>query len=184
MHTTEVFPPRYHFKLALLGAAIPNLFTFCAATQYLTTTASLPLPQDSEGICFDSDSHQIGVDNYSSYSISNNLEHFTFPITPCHATLLGVNGRRKVPGTGTVCWLIDENFGVPSKVILHYTLYVPSSPICLLSPQHWAQCANYQFPTSEGTWCATYSNKLVLYWSQQSRVRRIPINPKTNTPIF
>ena len=74
--------PRYHFKVALLGAAIPHLFTSCTATQYRTTTASLPLPQDSEGISFDSDSHQIGVENHSSYYISNNLEHFKSPITP------------------------------------------------------------------------------------------------------
>ena len=92
--------PRYRLKMALLGVGISYLFTSCAATQYNTLTASLPLLQAYEGIRFDSDSHQIRVDNHSAYSISNNLEHFTYPITPCNAMLLGVNGKSKVPGTG------------------------------------------------------------------------------------
>ena len=126
----------YRFKVALLGAATPNLFTSCTATQYKIKTVSLPIPQDSEGIRFDSDSHQIGVDNHSSYSISNNLNHFTSSITLYNATLLGVNGQSKVPGTGIVRWLIDDDFGVPCKIVIQNTLYVPASSICLLSPQH------------------------------------------------
>ena len=128
--------------------------------------------------------YTIGIDNHTSYSISNNLEHFTFPITPSNSMLLGVNGKSKVPGTGTVRWLIDDDFGVQSKIILQNKLYVPTSPICLLSPQHWAQCFNGHFPTSEGKWFVTYSNNFFLHWSQQSRVRTIPISPKTDTPIF
>ena len=159
----KYFSPRYRLKVALPGEAITQFFTSCAATQYKTSTATLPLPQDCEGIRFDAESHQIGVDNHSSYSISKNLEYFTSTITPCNATLIRVNGRIKVSGTGTVHWLIDNDFGVWSKIVLQSTFYVHVSHICPLSPQQWAQCSNDHFPTSEGLWCATYSNKVVLH---------------------
>ena len=113
---------RYRSKVALLRVAIPYLFISYAATKYKTSTSSLPLPQAYEGTRFDSDSHQIGADNQSSYSISNNLEHFTSPITICNATLLGVNRKSKVPRTGTVRWLIDDVFGVQSKIVFQNTL--------------------------------------------------------------
>ena len=121
---------RYRFKVALLGAAVPHLFTSCTATQYKILTTSLPLPQAYDGIRFDSDSHQIGVNNHNSYSISNNFEHFTSPITPCNAMLLKVNGENKVPGTGTVCWLSDEDFGVPSKIVLQNTISSTLGSMC------------------------------------------------------
>ena len=144
---------RYRFKVSLLGVAIPHSFISCAATQY-------------KAPAFDSDSHQIGVYNHSSYSISNNLEHFISPITPFNFMLLGVNGKSKVPGTGIVRCLIDDDSRFQSKIVLQNTLYIPTSPICLLSPRHWDQCANDHFPNSEGIWCDTYSNKIVLHWSQ------------------
>ena len=142
------------------------------------------MPQTYEGIRFDSDSHQIGVDNHSSYSISNNLKHFTSPITPFNVMLLGVNGKSKVPGTRTICWMIDDDFGVQSKIVFQNILYVPASPICLPFPQHWDQCDNEHFPTSEGTWCVTYSKKVVLHWSQLSRVRTIPKSKDQHTHLL
>ena len=90
--------------------------------------------------------------------------------------LLGVNGKSKVLGTETVCWLINDDFGVQSNIVLQKTLY--ASPICLLSPQHRAQCAYDHFPTKEGTWCTIYSNKVVLHWSQKITGQNNPYQPK------
>ena len=65
---------RYWSTFALIGVASPHLFISSIATQCQISSTSLPLPQAYDGTRFDSDSHQIGVENHSSYSISNNLE--------------------------------------------------------------------------------------------------------------
>ena len=136
------------------------------------------------GYTFDSDSFKIGVDNHSSFSLSNCRDHFVGPITPLNANLLGINGVSAIKGRGTICWTIEDDDGVPHTITLHNALYVPSSPVCLLSPQHWAQVVNDHYPLQEGTWCATYSKSVVLHWDQRKFCRTIPINSSTNTPVF
>ena len=61
--------------------------------------------------------------------------------------------------------------------------YVPSSPMYLLSPQHWNQVMQDHVPDEEGTWCATYSRSVALYWNQRKFKRTIPINNRTNIPV-
>ena len=88
--------------VTLLGVASTHLFTSYSATRYKQYYTSLPLPQAYKGTRFDSDSHQIGVDNHSSYPISNKHEYFISLITPRNATMLRINVKSKVSGTGTV----------------------------------------------------------------------------------
>ena len=103
---------------------------------------------------FDSDSFQIGIDNHSSYSISNNLEHFIAPLRPLHTQLLGTNSISAIKGRGTICWKIDDDNGCTHLITLPDDLYIPSSPISLLSLQRWAQVMKDHYPEKEGTWCA------------------------------
>ena len=147
-------------------------------------TSTTSIGNHKLGYRFDSDSFQIGVDNQSSFSISNNLEHFVSPPSPISAKLIGVNGVSSILAKGTVCWKIDDNNGRSHRITLPNTLYVPSSPICLLSPQHWSQTSDDHSPEKDGTWCATYSETVDLHWDQRRYHRTIPINNRTNTPVF
>ena len=104
-----------------------------------SSTAPIPVIKTDNTYRFDSDSFRIGVDNQSSYSISNNLDDFITPPLPMKAKLLGINGVSPIMGRGTVRWHIDDDDGLTHPITLPNTLYVPSSPMCLLSPQHWAQ---------------------------------------------
>ena len=143
-----------------------------------------PVIKTENGFRFDSDSFRIGVDNQSSFSISNNLDDFITPPSPINAKLLGINGVSAILGRGTVRWHIDDDDGRTHPITLPNTLYVPSSPMCLLSPQHWAQVMKDHLPEAEGTWCATYSRSVILYWDQRKYKRTIAISPRTNTPVL
>ena len=65
--------------------------------------------------------------------------------------------------------------------IIPGTIYAPQAPHRLLSPQHWSQAANDNHPTTNGTWCATYSDHIILHWYQCNYKRTIPLDRSTNT---
>ena len=174
---------RFRFFTAILGVSAPRqISSFTSSTTYHSHANRQPLPP--EAFSFDSDSFRIGIDNHSSYSISNNIKHFSPPPAHCNATLVGINSRDPVPGIGTVHWTIDDDNGTPHTIHLPGTLYVPNAPICLLSPQHWSQHACDNYPTINGTWCATYAHSVILHWSQNLRQHTIPLHKDTNTPIM
>ena len=108
---------------------------------------------------FDSDSFKIGVDNHASRTISNNINHFITALTPTANTILrGAGGTLTVRGTGTIRWQVLDDNGQTHSFLIKEALYVPDMPHCLLSPQHWAQQSNDDFPRKHGTWCATYAD--------------------------
>jgi GAG-pre-integrase domain len=47
-----------------------------------------------------------------------------------------------------------------------------------MSPQHWSQEASDNVPDRDGTWCATYNDRVVLQWSQSKFKKTINIDPK------
>ena len=136
------------------------------------------------GYHFDSDSFKIGVDNHSSFTISNNVHHFAGKLRPYKAKLLGIGGISAIHGRGTIRWTFDDDDGYHHTIVIKDAIYVPSAPICLLSPQHWAQVAKDHSPLQDGTWCATFSKSVVLHWDQYKFSRTIPICPKSNTHVF
>lgn len=58
-------------------------------------------------------------------------------------------------------------------IIIPNSLYVPNTQMRLLSPQHYAQESNDNQPKKDGTWCATYHDRIVLYWKQRRYKRTI-----------
>ena len=124
------------------------------------------------------------MDNHSSFTISNNVHHFVGKLRPYKAKLLGIGGISAIHGRGTIRWTFDDDDGYHHTIVIKDAIYVPSAPICLLSPQHWAQVAKDHSPLQDGTWCATFSKSVVLHWDQCKFTRTIPICPKTNTPVF
>jgi hypothetical protein len=86
---------------------------------------------------------------------------------------------------GTIIWKVLDNDGTKRIIQIPNSFYVPESKIRLLSPQHWAQELNDNTPNMHGTWCATYSDKIVLHWQQAQIRKTIPIDQNgTNTGIL
>ena len=139
-------------------------------------------PQDSK-YKYDSDSFEIGVDNHASKTISNDSSQFISYITPTPKTILrGAGGNLKVKGVGTVRWKIEDDDGKEHELIIKGCLYVPDMSSCLLSPQHWSQQAQDNFPTNRGTWCATFADSCVMQWDQRKYTKTILYDKNTNTP--
>jgi hypothetical protein len=53
--------------------------------------------------------------------------------------LKGIGSSLHIAGTGTLCWKITDNNGDTIFLIIKNSLFVPSAPMCLLSPQTIAQ---------------------------------------------
>jgi hypothetical protein len=110
---------------------------------------------DPQDVIFDSDSFLIQIDSGASRSISNDKSHFE-SIEPLDtndpAGILGPTGDKS-----------------------------PAFKTCLLCTQHWSQSANDHFPTRNGTWQASYSDHIVLYWDQHRFTRTVPWDASTKT---
>ena len=90
---------------------------------------------------FDSDSKRILIDNCASYSISHDREDFVAELQPVRRQIKGIGGTLGDVQKGTITWWIEDDNGCPHKITLPGSLYIPTSPSRLLSPQHWAQVA-------------------------------------------
>mmetsp|Transcript_11647 Transcript_11647/g.21160 ORF Transcript_11647/g.21160 Transcript_11647/m.21160 type:complete len:157 (-) Transcript_11647:17-487(-) len=104
---------------------------------------------------FDSDSFLIQVDSGASRSISNCKADFESlePIDP--------KDSHKISGpTG------EES---------------PAFKTCLLCTQHWSQSTNDHFPQRNGTWQASFSDKIVMYWDQRRYKKTVSWDSRTNT---
>ena len=135
-------------------------------------------------ICFDTDSFQIGIDNHSSKCISNNLKDFVGPISECSGSLTGISGKLKIIGTGKIRWKIEDDQGKVHAITIRDALYVPDADLRLLSPQHWSQSVKDHKPQRNGTWSATYHDKVILFWNQGKFRKTVKLNPGTNVAIF
>jgi hypothetical protein len=136
-------------------------------------------------VIFDSDSFPIQIDSGASRSISNDNSHFE-SIEPLDtndpAGILGPTGDKSpIKGKGTIRWKIEDDNGVVHTIKLKNALYVPAFKTCLLCAQHWSQSANDHFPTRNGTWQASYSDHIILYWDQRRFTRTVPWDASTNT---
>eukprot|EP00978_Attheya_sp_CCMP212_P033806 scaffold138358_cov66-Attheya_sp.AAC.1 len=92
----------------------------------------------------DFNSFVITVDNCCTTSVTNNLKDFIEPPKDRKTAVSGMGGTILATDRGT-------------KV-----LYAPDAPFRLLSPQHWSQQVDDNYPKKHGTWCATYDDTVVL----------------------
>jgi hypothetical protein len=153
-----------------LPTQAPHQAQFYALT---STTSNLPDTLDTIHLTFDTDSRSIKVDNCSSSSISSYLDDFFGTPTPSNLQVRGIGGTASNISTGTIVWRIKDDEGVTHNIKLPKSLYIPEAPTCLLSPQHWAQTAQDHKPLWDGTWCTTYTDRIILYWGQQKYRRTI-----------
>ena len=81
----------------------------------------------------------------------------------------GYSGKPvQITHKGTIQWEILDDSGKRQTIKIPESYYVPNSNTRLLSPQHFSQQSNDNFPSKRGTWCATYDDEIVLQWQQRS----------------
>jgi hypothetical protein len=88
-----------------------------------------------------------------------------------------------VSAVGTIRWTFDDDAGVSHALLIPGWLYIPDSPARLFSPQHWAQERKDDFPKRNGTWQATFADRMKLVWGQEKFSRRITFD-KSNVATF
>ena len=130
----------------------------------------------SNKVRFDSDSKRILIDNCASYSISHDKEDFVGELKPVKRQIKGIGRTLGDVQKGTIIWWIEDDYGCPHKIILPGSLYIPTSPSRLLSPQHWAQVAHDEYPIPNGTHCITYADRIVLKWNQLRYQRTVQLS--------
>jgi hypothetical protein len=118
-------------------------------------------------------SYDIYVDNCASRSITNDLNDLVDKPTQADVHIYGTNGVSTGTLMGTVEWEIEDDYGSIHKIRIPNTIYSAANRNRLLSPQHWAQGANDRYPIRYGTWCATYDDRIVLYWEQRKYKRTV-----------
>ena len=125
---------------------------------------------------FDTDSRPIRVDNCATRCISPFIDDFVGPpILAKHQRIKGIIGSTGQVMFGTIRWHIEDDDGVVHELLIPNSIYLKQGTSRLLSPQHWAQEAKDDKPIAKGTWCATYSDKIILYWKQNQYKRTIPL---------
>jgi hypothetical protein len=93
----------------------------------------------------------------------------------------GINGyTNSLVRIGTIRWEIEDDEGLVHDLIIPESIYLPEATSRLLSPQHWAQSANDNRPNLNGTWCATYQDKIILYWKQGQYKRTVNLDAQGN----
>jgi Reverse transcriptase (RNA-dependent DNA polymerase)/GAG-pre-integrase domain len=133
---------------------------------------------------FDSDSVLLHVDNCASRCITNSISDFVKAPQKVIGRVKGMGGDKvAVEAVGTIRWTFDDDDGVPHAFLIPGSLYIPSSPARLFSPQHWAQERKDNAPVKNGTWQATFADHVMLVWGQQKYRRRIPLD-KSNVATF
>ena len=138
----------------------------CCTKPLLMYTASTSI-HPSLPLHFDLDSFPIMVNNCATTLITSCLQDFVEPPSHSNKSIQGIGGGTTALKGETVTWHILDDQGCPHILTLPDTYYAPQAPHRLLSPQHWSQVTQDTAPHPDGTWCATYADKLVLWWDQR-----------------
>lgn len=106
--------------------------------------------------------------------MTNNRKHFIGTPRVVSKQVRGL-GKGDIKLEGTVRWNWLDDTGKAHQIDIPNTLFCPALPFCLLSPQHLAREVNDHHPAPNGTWLATYSDHMILFWAQQQAQRTIPL---------
>jgi hypothetical protein len=130
----------------------------------------------SNTIRFDTDSIPVKVDNCCTKTMSGFESDF---IKGTMKVLVGVNvygfadSKSQITHTGTIRWRTTDDERIEHDICVPNSYYVPGRNARLLSPQHWAQEVNDNYPSIDGTWCANFHDRVVLAWHQRTYKKTI-----------
>ena len=129
----------------------------------------------------DSDSYTAAIDTCTSESIFKHKELFVGRIKSCNNIFVqGVGGRVKASGYGTVKLRVSDDEGNPYDLLIHNVIYLPSSPINLISPQRWSKDTGNPHGTGE----ITVGGTTLLFWKNHKASKLIPHHPEMGIPIM
>lgn len=123
---------------------------------------------------FDTDSFPIRIDTCSSYCMSPSKKDFVSELRHTNAVIRGIGGSVQRPMTGTLQWNWIDDQGNAVTAIIPNSLFFPTCPDRILSPQHWAQSRRSNGdPTTS---CITTKDKTVLRWDSGTSSKTVPLN--------
>jgi hypothetical protein len=87
--------------------------------------------------------------------------------------LKGISSGLSIEGTGTICWKITTASGDEVSLHILNSLFVPSAPMCLLSPQTIAQHTKhasdgFHATSNKGTFVLAGFHKTIFYYSHNN----------------
>jgi hypothetical protein len=154
-----------------------------AADIELSSRQDQPSAYDPRIDRFDTDSYIIGIDRLCSRTITPYATNFVDTPIPVNLPMSGVGpGKAHAILSGTVRWAIYDNWGIHRQLLVPNTLCVPSAPLRLLSPQHYAQELAHHEQTRDGTFFITFADQFYMAWNDQSHSMTAPLN-HANVPV-
>ena len=134
--------------------------------------------------CFDSDSFHIGIDKLCTGTLSDKKSYFQDLRLYNGKSVTGIAEGLEIAGEGTFVSLIEDDDGQSNAINIPCSFYVIGVKLPLLSPQHWAETAKDKNPIKYGTKIKADDDGCTLLWQQQTRQKRVNLDPLTNKPIF
>ena len=132
---------------------------------------------------FDSDSHDMMLDDGASASITNCEDDFVEPPKRVNRKVKGIKGHADATHRGTLKWYHEDDARLVHVLIIWGAYLIPDAATRILSPQHLAQQANDHYTKEEGTGSLTTSKAITLFWSQRRFTKTVPLDPRTNVGL-
>jgi hypothetical protein len=134
---------------------------------------------------YDTDSALIGINTLSSYACTNSMQDFLPGTYSPDRTesIMGLGGTKQdTTGIGTIRWLIQDDDRALHEFILPNVWFIPSNPICILSPQRLAE--DLQDKYHKGTGEMTTAGEMVLLWDGRWYKQTIHHHPHSKCPLL
>jgi hypothetical protein len=90
--------------------------------------------------------------------------------------------KQDTTGIGTIRWLIQDDNGALHEFILPNVWFIPSNPICILSPQCLAE--DLQDEYHKGTGEMTMAGETVLFWDGRQYKQTNRHHPCSKCPLL
>jgi hypothetical protein len=108
-----------------------------ARTSGMVVALLVTTSQGRQAAAFDSDSFKLYVDNCASKCITNNIDDFVRAPQKVRGRVKSFDGNKvSVHAVGTIKWDFEDENGTAHSFLIPGSLYVPSAPARLFSPQH------------------------------------------------
>ncbi len=129
----------------------------------------------------DLDCYHFAIDTCTSATICKHKELFIGEIKACnHISVQGISGSTGVEGYGSIKIRVMDDDRKTHALIIHNVLYVPDSPINLISPQEWAKGSDDVYGTGE----VTVGGTTLLFWNDKKYSKLIPHHAELGIPIM
>ena len=134
-----------------------------------------------QNVALDSDSYLFAVDTCTSENICKHEELFVGKIKPCKNLFVqGVGGKIKASGYGSIKIRVTDDENKLNDLIIHNVIYLPESPVNLLSPQKWSLGSE----DVNGTGEITVGSSTLLFLDKTKKTKYIPHHPDLGIPIM